>query len=146
MSYITSEDLKGLIPPDWLAQALDDDDDGIEDLNRWQSISDAAHDAVNGSLSTSYGVPIAEPSLYPFLKHVTRYEAARVCYARRGFTKDGFPHQDMWEKAWSQLTKIGEGKLPLGSQGGGETPRNKPRGATIVSPAKTYSSGGRSAI
>lgn len=146
MSYIVQDDLESLIPPEWITQALDDDDDGDEDAGRFTSIRSAAEDAVNGVLSLSYSVPIATPESYPFLKHVTRYEAARVCYARRGFKgEDGFPHYKIWETAWKQLTKIGEGDFPLGPAAGSNAILAKPRGSVVTSPSKTFSSTGGAA-
>jgi hypothetical protein len=146
--YIEIEDLNGLLPPGSVLQALDDDGDGEADELRFSEVRQAAEDAVNGVLSTSLTVPVASPSNYPFLKHVTRYEAARICYARRGYDVDsgrGFPHFTVWESAWKQLAKIGAGDLPLGPSSGDSGTRTNPRGAIITGPARTYSSGGRAA-
>jgi hypothetical protein len=146
--YIEIEDLKSLIPEGWVVQALDDDGDGDADTDRFDQVREAAEDAVNGVLSTSLTVPVESPASYPFLKHVTRYEAARICYARRGYDVDsgkGFPHFMVWELAWKQLAKIGAGDLPLGPSSGDSGTRTNPRGAIITGPARTYSSSGRAA-
>lgn len=146
MSYIVQSDLESLIPPEWISQALDDNDDGAEDVGLFTNIRDTAEDAVNGVLSLSYSVPIATPANFPFLKHVTRYEAARVCYARRGFKgEEGFPHYDVWKRAWDQLSKIGAGDLPLGPAAGSNEQLARPKGSVITGPAKTYSSSGGNA-
>ncbi len=145
--YIQLEDLDSLIPNGWVVQALDDDGDGNADTLLWDKVRAAAEDAVNGVLSTSLAVPVDSPENYPFLKHVTRYEASRVCFARRGYdtSTTAFPHYEIWKEAWKQLKRVGEGELTLGPSSGGSGTRTNPRGSFITGPARTHSSSGRAA-
>lgn len=146
MSYIAQTDLESLIPAEYITQAIDDNDDGEEDAGLFVNIRSAAEDAVNGVLSLSYSVPIATPENFPFLKHVTRYEAARVCYARRGYHgEEGFPHYAIWKSAWDQLAKVGKGDLPLGPAAGSNDQLAKARGSVITGPSKTHSTSGGNA-
>jgi hypothetical protein len=144
MPYAAYNDIKALIPAGWLLESLDDDSDGTEES--FAGVLSAAEDAVNGVLSTQYAVPLASPENYPFLKHVTRYEVARICYSRRGYDDKGFPHFTIWDSAWKQLVKIGAGDLPLGPvPEGSDTRRSNSRGAVILGTSKTYSSSGSTA-
>jgi hypothetical protein len=146
MSYAVQSDLTGLIPPEWVAEALDDNADGGADTGLFTEILTRAEKDINGILSTSYAVPIASPESYPFLNTVATYEIARLFYARRGYQgKEGFPHYDAWKSAWDKLNRIGAGKEPLGPGAGSNDLLAKPRGSIITGPAKTYSSGGLSA-
>lgn len=140
MPYVVFDDITSLIPAGWLVESLDDDNDGNEES--FEAVRAAAEDAVNGVLSTSYNTPIANAASFPFLKHVTRLEVARICYARRGYDATGFPHKDSYKSAWDQLTRIGKGDLPLGPGGNTGTPKANPRGSIITGPARTHSSSG----
>lgn len=140
-SYIEIEDLTPLIPEGWLVEALDDD--GDDEQESFDGVATAAENAVNGMLSTQYSVPIGSPENFPFLKHVTVHEAARLCYARRGYAEDKFPHFKAWERAWQQLTLIGRGELQLGPAAEGNASIAKPRGSVITGPSKTHDSAGR---
>ena len=145
MPYIVQSDLTPLIPEDWVGQALDDNDDGGEDAGLFTSIREAAEEAVNDVLSATYTVPIASPENYPTIKRATRYEAARICYERRGFKDEKFPHFKTWKMIWDKLEKIGAGDLPLGPGSGSNDQLAKPRGTVITAPSKTYSTSGGAA-
>lgn len=141
MPYIILDDLKSLIPAAWLTEALDDDDDGTQEMGG--SVIAAAEDAVNGVLSTNYQTPIANATSYPFLKHITRYHAAWILYSRRGYDYSAFPHRVTHEQAWKQLTAIGKGDLPLGPSGQSEPARpNRAKGSVISVPSRLHSSNG----
>jgi hypothetical protein len=145
MPYIEQTDLESLIPPAWVTEVLDDDSDGDEDTGRFDSIREAAEDAVNGVLSLSYSVPIATPANFPFLKHVTRYEAARICYGRRNYEEKAMPFYSTWKSAWDLLIEIGKGEQPLGPAAGSNDQLAKPRGAVITGRSKIHSTSGGNA-
>lgn len=135
--YITIDDVKPLIPNGWLVEALDDDSDGTQEM--FDGVRDTAENAVNGMLATQFTVPIASPGDYPFLKHVTALEAARICYNRRGYQGDkGFPHYESWKLAWERLDEIGQGKLQIGPASQSLN-LARPRGSVITGPARTHS-------
>ncbi len=140
MPYILLDDLKPLIPSAWLTEALDDDANGSPEM--FTGVRDAAELAVNGVLSLQYTVPIATPASFPFLKHVTSLEAARLCYARRGYEDKGFPHSASYEAAWKQLSQIGRGELQLGPAAQSNAVLAKPRGSVITGKSRTFSTTG----
>ena len=140
MIYITLDDLKPLIPSGWLTEALDDDSNGSAEM--FNGVRDAAELAVNGVLSLQYSVPIATPASFPFLKHVTSLEAARLCYARRGYEDKGFPHSASYEAAWKQLSQIGRGELQLGPAAQSQASLAKPRGSVITERSRIHSTTG----
>lgn len=138
--YITIDDLTALIPAGWVVEALDDNSDGTQE--QFDAVRDAAEGAVNAELEGQYDLPIETPADYPLLKRITALEAARLCYARRGFTDAAFPHQKQHDRTWAKLVKIGEGALPLGPGAGSNKQLAKPRGSIITGKARTYSSTG----
>lgn len=130
MPYVTQAQLETEIPPQHLADAVDDDAEGGADSDRIDTILQKASDAVDAYLGTIYPTPFADPA------PATAREAAFVfagemVYARRGVSGDDNPftkRADAWRK---QLTLIGKGDLPLDAN----IPKAFSPGAAITEPA-----------
>lgn len=148
MSYITQANLAPLIPAQWLAEALDDQGTGDsgQESTIFAQIQSGADDSVNGVLSLQYKTPISNAAEIPFLSQVTALEAARLMYARRGFSKEGFPHFDAWESKWKMLEAIGKGDLQLAPAEGTNEQLAKPRGSIVSQPMRTVSRSGSPCI
>ena len=137
--YFAFDDLKGLVPDQWLTEAMDDALVGTPDS--FDAIRDTAEDTIDGMLDSQYAVPIANAEKFTLLKSVGRYLAAKICYNRRQYEDKAFPHLTVFTSLWSKLEAIGEGKQQL-SAGAQAAQLDRPRGAIITGPAKTYSSTG----
>ncbi|MBU4460298.1 MAG: DUF1320 domain-containing protein, partial [Verrucomicrobia bacterium] len=61
MPYVTKADLEGLIPPQFITEALDDDGDGVEDAGLWDKVAAQAGEAVDALLGQRFEVPFAAP-------------------------------------------------------------------------------------
>jgi len=133
MAYLTKADLDGLIPPQFLLEALDDDQDGVEDVGLWDKIAQQAADAVDALLGQRYTVPFTAP-LPPLVAQAARVFAASALYRRRGYTDDRNPWGKEAERLSVKLSRIGQGLEPL-------TPgadRAEDSVSIIVEQAKTY--------
>ncbi len=136
MAYVTKADLDGLIPPQFLLEALDDDQDGQEDAGLWDKIAQQAADAVDALLGQRYTVPFAAP-LPPLVTQAARVFAASALYRRRGHTDERNPFAKEGERLSTKLSRIGQGLEPL-------TPgadRAEDSVSVISEDAKTYPHG-----
>lgn len=141
MPYVELTDLHGKIPPQFLIQALDDDQDGAVDAGLWELIQSQSGDAVDSRLGQRYEVPITDAKALPLARNAALIFAAEAVYARRVP-----PEQNPWmgqaNTMRSKLDKIGKGEESL-------TPsvnRAKPSGVVVAEPSRTYSGSGRISI
>jgi hypothetical protein len=111
MAYITQNELKGLIPDEYLSQAMDDESAGAATDGVWASISAAVDEEIDGRLAASYATPIAPAP--KSLKAAAKSIALCLIYKRRGIANDQNPwvtDAEYWRK---KLDEIGQGKQPL---------------------------------
>jgi len=112
MAYVVQSDLEGMIPSDFLVQALNDSGEEGGDAAGWEKVAQAVQDQLDALLSVSYSVPLAEP--YPALvKQAAKVLAASLCYKRRGKTGDGNPWETEAGNWLKRFEKIGNGSEPL---------------------------------
>lgn len=142
MPYITQADILPDLPTGFLVEALDDDNDGIADVDIWDAVATRATEAVDSFLSGRYATPFSAP-VPPIAKEAARVFALETLYLRRGYHSD---EANPWRRSATalrnKLIKIGNGDAPL-------TPTaEKPGGSvSIVSePAKTSSRYGYTAV
>jgi hypothetical protein len=134
MPYVELTDLHGKIPPQFLTQALDDDNDGMIDQGIWQLVQGQAEDAVNSRLAQRYTVPVTDPQALPLVRNAALIFACEGVYARRVA-----PEQNPWmgqaNALRAKLDKIGTGDEPLVPT----APKARASGGVIAEPARTFS-------
>lgn len=112
--YCTQADLVGLIPQEWLTQAVDDDGDGTADTIT--DVLQAAQDEIDSKLATRYALPLdlsgTLAGMAAKLRHIMRYLAAAIAYGRRGM-HDQFPWVDQIKDIRRDLSAIENGTLLL---------------------------------
>jgi phage gp36-like protein len=113
MSYLsTSADLKGLIPEDFLIQALDDNSDGAEDTGLFAIILDDAEREIHGYCRQRYVTPIAAP-IPDLIVEAAKILTAYRLYVRRGRGGEANPLRDDASRIRKKLQAIAEGKEQL---------------------------------
>jgi phage gp36-like protein len=110
MPYVTLDDIRSLIPGDFLTQALDDDSDGA--IDAWDYVAEAASRAVDAHLGVRYTVPFAAPAPAIVTEAAVIF-AAEACYIRRGIGGKENPFADRARLLRDTLAKIAAGDLPL---------------------------------
>lgn len=129
MPYVTKAQLIAEVPPQHLADALDDDAEGGEDSNTGDTVMAQASAAVDGFLASLYPVPFADPA--PAAATAAAFAfAGEMIYARRGVTAETNPFTKRAEFWRERLQKIGSGELPLDAT----IPRQFAPGAAITEP------------
>lgn len=111
-AYVTREQLETEIPPQHLADAVDDDAEGGADTDRFDTIAQQASDDVDGFLSSIYPTPFSEP-VPAAVKAAAFVFCGERLYARRGVSADDNPFTKRANDWRDKLTKIGAGELPL---------------------------------
>jgi phage gp36-like protein len=134
--YITLDDLDDLIPADWVTQALTDNDGDTVDQAFAKALT-GAQDTINGLLSNRYTVPIANGATMPFLVSLTRYLTLRGLYAKRGYSADQFPHNDVLKLLLGRLDKISTHEMELDQAKGSNQTETRPTGALISGEMRT---------
>ncbi len=136
MPYVTKADLEGLIPPQFITEALDDDGDGVEDAGLWDKVAAQAGEAVDALLGQRFEVPFAAP-VPPLVSQAAKIFAASALYRRRGLSSVRKPFEKEEERVSVKLSRIGEGKVPLTP----EADRAQDSISVISEDAQTYPSG-----
>ena len=136
MPYVAQADIEGRIPPGFLLQALDDDNDGVADA--WDSVASAVGAYIDGVLGGRYEVPFTG-TLPAAVVTAAQILACEMCYSRRGVTADANPWTAQADAIRGVLNKIAEGKAPLTP---GKKPVNPP-GKLISEDSRLYDPAGR---
>jgi hypothetical protein len=112
--YVEYSDLQGMIPAQFLLQALDDAGTGNPDA--WDTVQSQACEAVDALLCGRYDTPFQpDPNgNYPaIVTMAAKNFAAELCYNRRGRIEDSNPYRSAADTFRKQLTRIGAGQMPL---------------------------------
>lgn len=136
MAYVTKADLDGLLPPQFMLEALDDNGDGAEDSGLWDKVAAQASSAVDALLGQRFDVPFSAP-IPPLVSQAARVFAASALYRRRGMTADRNPYAKEEERLAAKLSAIGAGKEPLTP----DADRAQDSISVISEDAKTYPGG-----
>ena len=120
MSYIQKSDLDGKVPASMLLQALDDNNDGVEDDGIWDSVVRGVQDAIDGFLEANFTVPLEEP-LPAIVREAAKILTAEAVYMRRGLSGDQNPWIKQADAMRTRLEAIGSGEKQL-------TPEQDPQG------------------
>jgi len=135
MAYVVQSDLKGLIPDEYLREAMDDDSSGVADTGVWDSIAAAVAREIDGRLKDK----VAEMQAHAAstLSAAAQVLALYFAYKRRGVGNDANP----WTadaKSWQdRLEAIGKGDEPVREQSNAQ-----PKSDVISEPSRTYPSNG----
>lgn len=138
MAYTTRQAIKGLIPPDILTEALDDDRDGQEDPGNWEAVLAAACEAVDSRLGSRYDTPFADP-VPAIVAEGAKVFVLELLHARRGATPEANPLTAQANAMRKRLEGIGEGRAPLVP----ELSRKRPPISIIQTKAGTVAGNGR---
>ncbi len=116
MPYVAMSDLAGMIPMDFLNQALDDAGTGVAQPAVWDQVAADAAAEVDGILGTRYPVPF-QPPFPAAVVRAAKMFAACALYVRRGkCDKENNPFLAQRDAAVKQLAAIAAGDqrlLPL---------------------------------
>lgn len=135
MPYVIQSDLEGMVPAEYLDQALNDTgEEGGEDSG-WEKVYEAVQDDIDGRLSVSFAVPLADP-VPPLVHQAAKILASWYCYARRGVTGDSNPWQ---EQATSWRKRLDT----IGTTGKGLYEEEAVSGSAVVSDSKLHDASGR---
>lgn len=132
MPYIEQSELSGLLPTEFVIEALDDDEDGAADAAAWAEVVAEVQEAIDGPLSTRFPTPFAEP-LPKILKRCARYFAVEQLYARRGVS-DKNPHAETIKGLHALLRAIARGEAGLSAE---VKPISNAGGVAITEPTQT---------
>ena len=146
MPYVVLTDLPADIPPDFICQALDDNNDGQPDAGLWDLIAGQVSDEIDSFLGLRYAVPIpvlAATGNYPaIVLNAGRTLAAEKLYSRRGQTDDKNPWSTRAQSIRATLRSIAKGDLPLDPTEN----RKDPSASVVTQPLQTVGRGTRMAF
>lgn len=112
MSFFTQTDLEGLIPPDWLTEALDDDANGTQDA--FTAAQSWAEGRIKAKLGPRYGLPLPSNDVIDaVLKDIAIMLGVKACYARRPSVKISEDLATDIRRAQDDLAKLASGTHPL---------------------------------
>jgi phage gp36-like protein len=145
MPYVQQSDLTADIPPEFITQALDDNNDGVADAGLWDLIAQDVSDAIDMQIGVRYAVPLQPDGNgnYPTtVVSAARILAAEKLYARRPAADMRNPWTARANQIRAMLDKIGAGSLPLDPS----QQRQDPSASVVSSRLQTVPRGGRLAL
>jgi phage gp36-like protein len=113
MPYVELSDLEGQIPPEFLTQALDDNNDDY--IDAWEKVQESACEEVDALLEGRFSVPLAAP-VPRVVKRAAITFACELCYRRRGTPDDQNPWVKRADATRKMLAMITAGDLKLQAQ------------------------------
>lgn len=136
MAYVIQSDLKGLIPDDFVIQALDDNGDGQPDPDVWAAVALAVQETIDDALGSAYRTPFASPAPI-VVRESARILVCDLLYRRRGVADAANPWVKPVESVRARLRAIAQGGSIPGLA------RTLPQPALISEPARTTTKSGR---
>lgn len=130
MPYLTLADLNGQIPPQFLIQALDDDNDGVVDA--WDQVQTAVQEDVDALLEGRFAVPLTLDPMPRIIKRACVAFACELCYRRRGTADADNPWKSRADAFRKTLGMINVGDLKLSVSPNAEAVAVDPAGSVIV--------------
>lgn len=98
-------ELSAYMPPRQIAEALDDDGDGLPDAAAWEAVRRTAEDRL-ATIFGAGGVPAAAAALAEYARKLF---AVSQLYARRGIAGDDNPFEDEARRAETRLRALASG-------------------------------------
>lgn len=112
MPLFVQTDLEALLPPEWLAEALDDDADGTVDA--FAAAQTWAEDRIKAKLGPRYGLPLPTGAVIDaVLKDIAVMLGVKACYARRPSAKIADDLAVDIKRAQDALDALASGTHPL---------------------------------
>lgn len=140
-AYVERAQIEALVPPAFLLEALDDDNDGTEDDGVFDAIVTGAQDEVDSYLGAVTPVPFAGtvPSL---AKVAAKLFVLEALFARRGYSKDTDPRNPWASQATGMRAKLG--RISAGEEAMSPTQTQVAPGVVLVSEhSRTQSRSGK---
>jgi phage gp36-like protein len=137
MPYVLQSEIEADIPPAFLLEALDDDNDGAEDPGLWDKVAASVATEIDGTLGQRFTTPFTDP-IPALVKQAAKIFALEKLYARRGTPEAQNPWAKQAAAIREKLTMIATGDEPLTP----EINRAKPSVTAVTEPAKTTSATG----
>lgn len=128
--YLALTDLNGQIPPQFLIQALDDDNDGVVDA--WDEVRVAVQDDVDALLEGRFAVPLTLSPMPKVIKRACVAFACELCYRRRGTSDADNPWKGRADAFRKTLAMITAGDLKLSVSPPADAAAVDPPGAIII--------------
>lgn len=140
MSYTTRAKIEADIPSEFLTQALDDNGDGLEDDDLFDTILATAAEEIDSYLEGRYALPITPVPM--LLAAAAKVFVLETLYSRRGYSADTDPINPWSARATGyreRLKAIANGDEALRVN----TEKAAPSITVISEPARTHSRSGR---
>jgi phage gp36-like protein len=137
MPYVFQSEIEADIPPAFLVEALDDDNDGEADGGLWDKVAESVATEIDGTLGQRFTTPFSDP-IPALVKQAAKVFSLEKLYARRGTPEAQNPWAKQAATFREKLTKIANGEEPLTP----EINRTKPSVTAVTEPAITTSSTG----
>jgi phage gp36-like protein len=128
--YLALSNLNGQIPPQFLIQSLDDNNDGVVDA--WEQVKAAVQDEVDSLLEGRFAVPLTFDPMPRKIRVACVALACELCYRRRGTPDAENPWKSRADAARKQLAAVTAGDLKLAVSPPAEAAAVDPPGAVIV--------------
>lgn len=134
--YVSQSDIEGLIPAEFLTEAMDDDGDGSEDTDIWTKCLTATQREIDGRLGGRYTVPFSTP-IPAVVSAAAQTIVLYFIYKRRGVADDANPWAKQATDWFAKLDRIGKGEDPLKADVAPDVP-----GDVVGEDAKLFSQNG----
>lgn len=112
-AYLALTDLNGQIPPQFIIQALDDDNDNV--IDAWEQVQAAVQNEIDAALEGRYVVPLTFDPMPRTINRAAVALACEMCYRRRGTSDDVNPWKGRADAARKTLAAIAAGDQKLAS-------------------------------
>ena len=134
MSYTSRAAIEAIIPSEFIAEALDDDNDGAEDAGLFDKVLTQAELSVDAYLQGRYTTPISAP-IPAVVSEASRTFFCEMLHDRRGHHGESNPFTEKADGLRMLLGKIGSGMLQLTA----ESQAAKPPVSVITQPSRVNS-------
>ncbi len=111
MAYCTKSQLEAKVPPARIAEALDDNGDGSEDVGLWEKVEEAVRQQIDGILGQRFSVPFASPPNAVVQAALTL--CADALFRRRGIVDEQNPWAKDARTTIERLQRMATGHEPL---------------------------------
>lgn len=137
MAYLDRAALEAVVPPTFVVQALDDNEDGVEDSGLWDRVVAGIDRQINSRLAPAYAVPLAAP--YPdVVTEAAVVLGAEALYLRRGLAEN--PWTEQANAMRERLGALGRGEQGAMTQ---SAEADTPEPAVVSEPARLHDDSGR---
>ncbi|MCO6401349.1 MAG: DUF1320 family protein [Verrucomicrobia bacterium] len=114
MAYTTQSEIEALLPPKFLLQGIDDDNNETADSGLLTTLLGVVDLEIDGLISPSVALPLTSP--YPAQIRVSALVLSLdSVYRRRGMADEVNPWAERAKDVRAALAKIGRGELALDS-------------------------------